>query len=79
MKVKVEMKVVVMVAMKIVEYVSDENGEWLILSCLTVFEKQQTDGQTNKQTFVIVELLLQLKNNHLIFLYLVGIKWVKVS
>ena len=38
MKVKVVMKVVVMVAMKVVDEVSDENGEWLILSCLTGFE-----------------------------------------
>ena len=46
---------------KVVMKVDDEGSEWLIISCLRGFEDKQTDGQTNKHTFVNVELLSQLK------------------
>ena len=37
--------------------VSDEGGEWMILSCLRSFEDGWMDERTNEWTFVNIELL----------------------
>ena len=63
MKVKVVMKVVVMVAMKVVDEVSDENGEWLILSCLTGFEMdKRTEICDCRVTFMTGKEQVSLKH-----------------
>ena len=38
---------VVNVVMKVDDEISDEGGEWLILSCLRGLENEVTDGQTD--------------------------------